>query len=181
MAGKNKRGFVSTLAGCSAPATFIPSPRKEEDRCRSFLLMLTPSLSGCHFSEAGWYLCALGLAVLGRHWERIKPARLSLSGNDELGVLPTPCQSEGKSFHRLNSAEFTYPGRSGKTVFPQINPEALYRDPKWDEDWHGDRDVLLLLRYNVRERKSSPCCSICNGREGARALTFYFILLLSSS
>ena len=164
-----------------APATFIPSPRKEQDRCRSFLLVLTPSLSGCHFSEAGWHLCTLGLAVLGRHWERIKPARLSLSGNDELGVLHTPCQSEGKSFNCLKSAEFTYPGRSGKTEFPQINPEALYRDPKWDEDWHGDRDVPFILRYNVGETKRGPCCSICNGEREPGHLPFILSSSLSSS
>lgn len=118
-------------------------------------------------------LCALGLAVLGRHWERIKPASLSLSGDEELGVPPTPCQSGGKSFCCLQSAEFMSPERAGKTVFPQVNPEALYRDPKWDKNRHGDMDVPLFLRYNVRGGKSGLCC---NGKEETKALSF----LLSS-
>lgn len=66
-------------------------------------------------------LCALDLAVLGRHWERIKLARLLLSGNDELGVLPTPCQSEGKSFHHLKS-------RTQEDLEKNVFPQKLFTE-----------------------------------------------------
>lgn len=73
--------------------------------------------------------CHSGLAALGRHQGHIKPASLLPSGNEELGVLPTPCQSEEKSFRCLRSADFMFPERPGNTVFLQVNPDTLCRDP----------------------------------------------------
>lgn len=98
VAGENKRACVSTLAECRAPATFIPSPREEQDLCRSFLLRLTSSLGGCRFSEAGWHLysapwvwlCLAGTGSVSnrlvyryremKSWE-CYPPRVSLKGN----------------------------------------------------------------------------------------------------
>lgn len=64
-------------------------------------------------------------------------------------------------------------------MFPKVDPEALYRDPKWHEGWHGDMICPSFSdTMSGKERVACAACSLCSGREEAKARIFYFILLV---